>query len=316
MGVRSDKITFMSLIKNFLRPFWNSPLIWKLRGVFFELCEILTDYRLEKKRFIENMGYMLNLKNPTSFSEHLVWKKIYDRNPILPILANKFEIRGYIKKILGEEKAKEILVPLLYATANPETIPFDKLEGEYIIKSNHNSGPHFIVEKNKAPNKEGIIKSLKKQIKYDYGILKHEWAYRKIKNKMVVVEKLLRDEEGNLPKDYKLHMIFGKCAFIQVDFDRFIDHSRTLYDKDWNYIPATLKFKQGREEPRPTNLDKMLALAQKLSESFDYIRIDLYSIRDKVYLGEMTHYPGSGMEKITPESYDFEWGKYWKNNDK
>lgn len=310
--VRMLKFMFMEPIESILRLVWNSPLVFKMRGVFFDLSEIFTRYRLEKKRFYENTGYILNLKNPQSFSQHIVWKKIYDRNPILPILSDKYRIRQYIKNVLGEERANKILAPLLYATDNPETIPFDDLDGEYIIKSNHNSGPHFIVEKGMFPNKEEIILNLKKQLKIPYGILKHEWAYKKIKKKMVIIERLLRDEEGKIPKDYKFHMICGRCAFIQVDFNRFSDHSRTLYDSNWNYISAILKFKQGPKAPKPNNFEEMLSLASQLSKEFDYIRVDFYSINDLVYLGEMTHYPGSGIERFTPQSFDFELGKYWQ----
>lgn len=305
----------MNGLRSLLRPIWNSPLIWKLRGILFDCYELLTNYSLEKKTFLEKMGYPLNLRNPETFSHHIIWKKIYDRNPILPILADKYRVREYIKEVLGEKEGNEILVPLLYS-GSPSKISFDELTGEYIIKSNHNSGPHFIVKNGEIPNRGEIVKSLEKQLKYDYGILKHEWAYKKIKKKMVIVERLLRDEGGKIPRDFKLHMIYGECAFIQVDFDRFTEHSRTLYDKDWNYIHATLKFKQGIDILRPKNLERMLEIAEKLSEGFDYIRIDLYSIGERVYLGEMTHYPGSGMEVFTPQSFDFELGKYWENHGK
>ncbi|MCX6703328.1 MAG: ATP-grasp fold amidoligase family protein [Candidatus Zambryskibacteria bacterium] len=298
-------------MKSFFRPLWNSPIVYRVRGVLFDVCEVLTGYSVEKKRFESKVGYVPNIQHPRSFSEHIVYKKLYDRNPLLAVVSDKYAVRGYIKKILGEEESSKVLIPLLYATSDLQTIPFDTLSGEYIIKANHNSGPHFIVEKNQIPDREHIISSLEKQIAIPYGILKHEWAYKKIKNKMVVVERLLRDEDGNIPKDYKFHMVKGQCVFIQVDFDRFSNHSRTLYDKDWNYLPVTLKFPQGPEKERPENLDKMLKLATLLSAGFDYIRIDLYTIKEDVYFGEMTHYPGSGMEKFTPEEFDFTLGTYW-----
>ncbi len=301
----------MELNKSILRPVWDSSLILKLRGYWFDFSEILTSYRQEKIRFKKNTGYELDLKNPKSFSHHLVWKKIYDRNPALAVICDKYKVRDYIKKVLGEKEANGILIPLLYTTDNPETIPFNDFSGEYIIKANHNSGPNFIVQNGERPDKNKIIFELKKQLKLPYGILKHEWAYGKIKKRMIVIEKLLRDEEGKIPKDYKFHMINGECAFIQIDFDRFTNHSRTLYDKDWNYIETTLKFKQGPESPKPKNFDKMIGTAKKLSKGFDYIRIDLYDTGDKIYFGEMTNYPGSGMEKFTPQSFDFELGKYW-----
>lgn len=306
----------MSLLYSIIKKIWNSPTIYFFRGLIFNVSEVLTNYHKERSRFLEKMGYPLDLKNPKSFSHHIVYKKIYDRNPILPILADKYAVRHYIEKVLGEAESKKILIPLLYYGDKPDQIPFDIFDGEYIIKANHNSGPNFIVANGIKPEKEKIIKELKKQLKIPYGTLKHEWAYGKIKKRMVVVERLLRDEDGKIPKDYKFHMIKGRCAFIQVDFERFVDHSRTLYDENWNYIPATLKFKQGPKIAPPKNLERMLSLAKKLSKDFDYIRVDLYDVGYNVYLGEMTHYPGSGMERFTPESFDFYFGEYWTRNDK
>ncbi|MBI2055006.1 MAG: hypothetical protein HYT39_02825 [Candidatus Sungbacteria bacterium] len=259
------------------------------------------------------MGYPLDLKNPRSFSQRIVWKKIYDRNPLLPIVCDKYRVRQYIKDVLGEEEAEKVLIPLLYASDNPDTIPFDSLSGGYIVKPNHNSGSNIIVEKGVAPDREKIISDLKKQLKSAYGVFKHEWAYKKIKKRMFVIEKLLKDANGGILKDYKFHMIHGKCAFIQVDYDRFSSHSRSLYDSNWNFIKTTLKYKQGPITSRPYELGKMLLLAAKLSKGFDYIRVDLYNIGDRIYFGELTQYPGSGVERFTPQSFDFELGKYWTN---
>ncbi|MFZ2522907.1 MAG: ATP-grasp fold amidoligase family protein [Minisyncoccia bacterium] len=305
----------MNQLKSFLRPLWNSPLIYWLRSKYFDFSEILTGYRIEKKRFFESTGYEPNFDNPKTFSEHLVWKKIHDRRKVLTIVSDKYRVREHVKEVLGEDEANKVLVPLLYSGSDPDMIPFDSFSGEYIVKANHNSGPNFIVGKNAPLDRDKIVSSLKEQLARPYGTLKHEWAYGQIKKRLVVVEKLLRDETGNLPRDYKFHMVNGQCVFIQIDFDRFIDHSRTLYDKGWNYIKGTLKFKQGPESPRPKNFEYMLSLAERLSKTFDYIRIDLYNVDGNIYLGEMTNYPGSGIEKFTPISLDLEMGKYWEENE-
>ena len=94
-------------------------------------------YQLEKNKFYRKLGYPLNLKNPRSFNEKIVWKKIYDRNPLLPVITDKVRVRYYIKEILGEKQATEILIPLLYVTDQPETIPFEKLPHNFIIKSKY-----------------------------------------------------------------------------------------------------------------------------------------------------------------------------------
>jgi len=109
-------------------------------------------------------------------------------------------------------------------------------------------------------------------------------------------------------------MINGKCAFVQVDYDRYANFTRTLYDSEWNRIDAEWKRKRGKAIPRPPQLEKMLALAEKLSASLDYIRIDFYVQDERVFLGEMTNYPARGRGKFTPQSFDFELGKRWKLN--
>ncbi len=297
-------------IKDILRPVWNWPPLYVLRGVLFDTKEKLLGYPSEKKRFFSLMGYEPNLAHPRTFSEYLVYKKIHDRNPLLPTLSDKYAVREYIEKNLPE--GKDILIPLLYHGA-PRDIPFESLPEEYIVKANHNSGPNIMVTKEKLVPRQQIIETMTEQLRRPYALFKHEWAYQKIRPRQVVVETLLRDEKGSIPKDYKFHMIRGECAFIQVDFDRFTSHTRTLYDASWNYIPGTLKFPQGREDNKPQNLDRMLEIARKLSSPFDYLRVDLYSIGDKVYFGELTHYPGSGMEPFTPKELDDRFGTYFHN---
>ncbi|WP_308412668.1 ATP-grasp fold amidoligase family protein, partial [Vibrio parahaemolyticus] len=61
----------------------------------------------------------------------------------------------------------------------------------------------------------------------------------------------------------------------------------------------------------PDNLNEMLEVAKKLSEDFDYIRVDLYSVQGKVYFGELTQTHGNGTEDFKPSFVDREWGDYW-----
>ncbi len=136
----------------------------------------ITNYKIEKWRFYKRTGYKLNLKKPRSFNEKIVWKKINDRNPLLPITADKYKVRSYIKKVLGEEKAREILIPLLYVTDKPKTIPFEKLSENFVVKSNHGSGTNIII-KNSKYNKKEIVKECKKWLKTPHGLEKLEWAY-------------------------------------------------------------------------------------------------------------------------------------------
>ncbi len=288
----------------------NRLLMNKFVMRFFQKIEKLIDYRFEKAFFLQRQGYELNLKNPRSFNEKVFWKKIFDRNPLIPIVSDKYRVRNYLKKMLGEKEAEKILIPLLHVTDRPETIPFDELPEEYIIKATHGSGMNIMVEKNSALSRNDIIKQCHRLLKVPYGIFGNEWAYESIKRKLVV-EELLRDENGEIPRDYKLHMMHGECVFLYVDFGRFSEHTRSIYDKNWNYIEAGLKYPKGPKTDKPGKLDEMLAIARKLSNPFDFIRVDLYLIRGNIYFGELTSYPGGGLAVVTPTAKDFEFGEKW-----
>lgn len=281
--------------------------------ILFMVIEKLFDNGIEKLRFRKKTGSKLNLINPESFNQKLVWKKLYDRNPLLPYTADKYTVRFFLKEVLGADEAEKILVPLFYVTDQPETIPFDRLPREYVIKASHGYGAKAcIFVKNGAPADKGkIIRVSKKWLGTSYGALAHEWAYQPIKRK-IVIEKLVKDENGDLPKDYKFFVFHGECRLIQVDQNRFSKHVRTLYSTDWKPLEISYSFPMGPEEPAPSKIDSMINLSEKLSKHFDFVRVDLYIVEDRIYFGELTHYPESGLGRFSPDSFDFELGKYWK----
>jgi hypothetical protein len=275
------------------------------------IFNILSGYSLERKKFYKKLGYDLDLKNPKSFNQKIVWKKINDRNPLLPVTADKYRVRDYIKETLGEEKAKEILIPLLHVTDKPETIPFDKLPNEYVIKPTHASQRVIIVQNNNY-NKEEIIKKCARWLKTPYGLADNEWAYQKIPRK-IIIEELLRDDAGNVPTEFKFLMFHGKCRLVRVLTNQLSDLKVNHYTADfkpvmieYGYYKRAVSFLE-----KPPNYDQMLKLAERLSVNFDFLRVDLYSTGKKIYFGELTHYSGSGLLKYEPRSFDFELGSYW-----
>jgi hypothetical protein len=55
----------------------------------------------------------------------------------------------------------------------------------------------------------------------------------------------------------------------------------------------------------------MIDICRKLSEESDFVRVDLYSIGDQVFFGELTHYPEAGFGRFDPPAFDLEMGSYW-----
>jgi hypothetical protein len=269
-------------------------------------------YFIEKRRFRKKLGYKLDLKNPRNFNEKIIWKKIYERSPLLTRTADKYEVRNYVKEVLGEEEGNNLLIPLLYVTNKPKTIPFDILPKDFVIKANHGNGWNIIV-RNGIFDKKEIIKKCKQWLKIPYGVEKIEWGYKDIKRK-IIIEEFISDENGDSPKDYKFQVMNGEVKLIQVFYDRFDDLKNSNFTKDWKYLNFMWPYKQGENMNKPKNLEKMIKLAEILGSAFSHVRIDFYSVNDKIYFGEITHYPSSGLAKFRPEKFDFDFGDEWRLN--
>ena len=86
--------------------------------------------------YFGHMMKWLNLKNPQTFNEKLQWLKLYDRKPEYTMMVDKYRVREYIAKTIGEE----YLIPLLGVWEDPEDIDFDALPDQFVLKPNHASG--------------------------------------------------------------------------------------------------------------------------------------------------------------------------------
>ena len=284
----------------------------KIKEAYFLFSQRLLNYPKESEIFQKIHGYALNLKDPHSFNEKVVWRKIYDRNPLFPIITDKLKVRDYIREKLGAEQTNELLIPLLFHGSDPETIPFEDLPGQFVIKPNHSSGKIIIVRNKIEIKREEVIAACKRWLANTHGFYDLEWAYQKIKPE-IMIEKLLLDEAGKFPMDYKFHVFHGKCKRIAVCSDRFSGGRKvTAFDENWNYSDVVTNDPEGGYIPRPENFSSMLATAEKLGEDFDYIRVDLYTIQGRIYFGELTLYPVSGHYAYSPKEFDFELGAYWK----
>ena len=52
----------------------------------------------------------------------------------------------------------------------------------------------------------------------------------------------------------------------------------------------------------------MLEIASQIAKDFPFVRVDFYSVNNKIYIGELTFYPWSGCVNYKPDSFDFELG--------
>ena len=107
--------------------------------------------------------------------------------------------------------------------------------------------------------------------------------------------------EAKVPSDYKIHC-FGKTQYIQVDTDRFVEHTRSIFDENWSVMPFSLCYPQSTTPPsKPLNLMTMLTIATRLSMPFAMLRVDLYNIQGKIIVGNYTLHT-AGEQRNSPRT--------------
>ncbi len=257
----------------------------------------------EHKKFRRRMGYDFNLEHPKSFNEKIVWKKYFDRNPLIPITADKLRVREYVREKLNTDKYS---LPLIWSGDKAEDIPFDDLPGAFVVKANNASGRNRIVTG--AYSRTSIITQCKKWLAADYGHA--EWGYKPIQRK-ILIEKYLFNQNGTHIRDVKLLMFHGKCEVIQTETiiprpDKMPIKTLRLYNPDWT-VAAFQRADHNLDPvmPRPDRLDEMIAAAEKLSEPFDFVRIDFILKDNDIFISEMTHYPAAGSGAFEPREGDY-----------
>lgn len=263
----------------------------------------LSDYLYLKYLYKKKLGKKLNLQNPQTFNEKIQYLKLYYRNDLLTICADKFSVREYVSDNIDED----ILVPLLWVGEDPTHIPFETLPDSFVIKTNHGSGMNIIVKDKNKINKEEIAKKIKKWLKINFYKFYKEWSYKNIKRKIIIEQYL-----GDNVNDFKIFVFNNSAQFILVVFDRYADNVRNFYNLKWELLDIKYCYNNSTKViAKPYNLKKMINYAEILSDKFPFVRVDFYEIDRKLYFGEMTFYPNAGFIKFLEnhEKWDLAWGK-------
>jgi len=285
---------------------------------YYNFLSLLNDKQFAVFLFNKNFSFKLNLDNPRSLNEKIQWLKLFERTELHTLCADKFKVRGYVQKKLGSDN---ILIPLLYDTDCSEDLtPGNLPNTPMILKTNHTSGHYHIVRKPETCDWDSIRADFSKWLTENIYSTRREWQYKNIPPR-IVVEKLLVDEAGNVPDDFKFHCFHGEVKFFQVDMGRGTEtHNRNWYNTDWTRtnFDWKSKFKSGYTEvvdadvEIPKNFDAMLKIAEILSQDFKYVRVDLYNHLGEIYFGEITFHHDGGFKPIIPVEYDFKLGDLLK----
>lgn len=247
--------------------------------------------------------HWLNTKHPRTFSEKLNYLKTHPVVANEVELADKFEVRKFVKQVIGEE----YLVPIYGVWENATDIDFDSLPNQFVLKLTKGSGYNLIC---KDKTKLDIVKTqrmLNKWLKVNCYYFSREPQYLGISRLMA--EKML---EYNIT-DYKFFCFAGEPQFVELYMDRIGNHKKVFCDMNWNVAGfTTANDKTSTIIEKPQEFDEMKEIARKLSKGMAFVRVDLYIHAGKVYFGEMTFHPAGGYTPITPREWEFKLGEMIK----
>lgn len=258
------------------------------------------------------MGYWMDWKKPKTFSEKLQWLKLYDRNPEYTRLVDKYAVKDFVAKTIGEE----YIIPTLGVWDRPEDIDWESLPQKFVLKTTHGGGGGGVVIcKDKAIfDKNQAIETLKRSFKSLIYRTLREWPYKNIKRK-VIAEAYLEDSITEELRDYKFFCFNGevKYLFVATGRQKYSEPFFNFFDADYHSLNIQQGHPRSEDLPaKPLCFDEMKVAASKLSKGLKQVRIDLYEVNGKVYFGEITFFHFAGVVPFNPEKWDYKFGEMIK----
>ncbi len=233
----------------------------------------------------------------------LVYLKFIGDNSCKTSLTDKVLVRDWVKKKIGDK----YLVPILGIYNKFDDINFQELPSKFVIKCNHDSGSTVICEDKSKLDLKQLKQKYEFWLKRNYAYTGYEMNYKNI-IPQIIIEKYM----GKAIRDYKFLCFDGKIYYCWIDFDRFENHKRNVYDLDWNLQPFKIEYENYDGQVKcPEKFEEMKEIVEKLSKGFDHVRVDLYYINEEIYFGEMTFASGNGFDIISPEEWDYKIGDLW-----
>ncbi len=282
----------------------TEPLRNVLRPVHRQIAGSLPLYWRRQYLFAAAMFRPGNFTDPKTFSEKINWRIINDRRPQLVRACDKLEMKAMARERVSDPN--RLRVPETWWTGTDvDDIPEELLAREAILKPNDGSGDVVFL----PASREDLREKTKGWLTGEQSDRLGEWGYSKAQHVMLIEEKIPFDDD--LP-DYKFKVFDGKPLVLEVHTGRFSGHRCTYFDQDFKqfdvettYLPAS------PDVARPEHLDEMFAMAAELGQGWDFIRVDFYVADGQVWFGEFSPYPGGGVSRFAPNSFDEWMGSEW-----
>jgi hypothetical protein len=144
-------------------------------------------------------------------NEKIQWRKLYDRNPVYTLCADKYRVREYVRERVGEA----CLVPLLVVASDPHEVDFSRLPDRFVLKANHGCGWNEFVWSRERLDERASVARMDRWLRSNFYRRHREWQYKHIAP-LILIEELLTDRHGALPVEYRFFCFDGAPATVRT----------------------------------------------------------------------------------------------------
>lgn len=298
------------MLKVFLRKI--KTMVRKPKMILIKILRLISPF-LNDKVYLKllfplSVGYQLDLNNPSTYNQKLQWLKLYYRKPIMTKMVDKYEVKLVVSKLIGEE----YVIKNYGIWDDFDEIDFDALPSQFVLKTTHDQGGVVIVKDKGSFNKKQAKTKLHKHLRFKHYNLSREWPYKNVKPR-ILAEEFMEDPNTKDLKDYKFFCFDGKvkALFIAAERQSGNEVKFDFFDREFNHLDIVQSHpKSNITYTKPDNFDEMVRLAERLSKGVPHVRVDLYTIGEKIYFGEFTFFHHGGLVGFTPHKWDYTFGSW------
>ena len=260
--------------------------------------------------YVRRFGRFANIRHPRCFNEYLMRLKCSDeiRRPHRVFVSDKELVKLFVRARLGEGYTPRTLAVL----RTPDEIDRYDFPAWFAAKPAH--GFNDVVIKRGEAVTAADRAAMKRWIGENYFYRGREPQYHFIEPKVIVEEFIGGGSGSEVPIDLKIYCFHGVARFIEVDFNRFTDLKRDLYDAEGN--PLDIEFIFARSSwtmPHRELLPELRRVAETLAAGFSFVGVDLYIVGKHILVGEMTNTPENCNAAFRPPEGGVFLGQFFAN---
>lgn len=240
------------------------------------------------------LGYKFDLTRPRTLNSKFNWLLInyWNNHPARYYMSDKYFFKYYIERKYG----KGLTVPLLAVYDSAEEIDFDQLPRKFVLKRTLGGGAREVRLIDKSTDD---LEKLRRDAE--------KWTSGAYPQKARILAEEMLEFEGDNIVDYKFYVANGKAFLCMCGLMKKGSQHRQyiFYDLEWRRIKLQVS-QNVKDISKPGNLAEMVSVAEKIGEDFPFVRVDIYGIKNKIVLGELTGVPFNAC--LSYEKYDYIWG--------